>query len=309
MTCLYDFLAPAYDPAFGAIFRPFRERAFEHVPAMPGATALDLACGTGQNFALLAERLGPRGTIFGVDVSAGMLRRARRRAERLTQLRKPEACQRNSRWLSPALRDDTTGTYSKCALIPEGSQLAATPAGVDAFSEQNRWWRSLRDLTTGYLASIPPGWFWSRSNECRNKESLAMFSSAIDLLQLDAAKMSTASLHPRMIGGQVDLVTCTYGFTAIGSWQAAFANSWDLLAPGGRYLILDVDGRRRNLHTRAVEIATRSNFSRPIWQALRSVCADFRMDYLEPSAHLFGGRLFVASGTKPLAAEARPCPS
>ena len=82
-------------------------------------------------------------------------------------------------------------------------------------------------------------------------------------------------------------------------WQAAFQNSWNWLKPGGRYLIHDIDGQRRNLHTRAVELATRSHFGDKVWEPLQRACVDFRMDYIEPSAHLFGGRLFVATGTKP----------
>ena len=58
---LYDFLAPAYDPIFESIFRPFRTRAFDHLPELKGATVLDLACGTGQNFPFLVERVGPQG--------------------------------------------------------------------------------------------------------------------------------------------------------------------------------------------------------------------------------------------------------
>jgi ubiquinone/menaquinone biosynthesis C-methylase UbiE len=64
---LYDFLAPVYDPVFESIYRPFRTQALERLPAMKGATVLDLACGTGQNFPFLAERIGPRGKIVSSE--------------------------------------------------------------------------------------------------------------------------------------------------------------------------------------------------------------------------------------------------
>jgi demethylmenaquinone methyltransferase/2-methoxy-6-polyprenyl-1,4-benzoquinol methylase len=46
----------------------------------PGDTVLDVGCGPGSNFDLLRERVGPDGRVVGVDYSAGMVRRARRRA-------------------------------------------------------------------------------------------------------------------------------------------------------------------------------------------------------------------------------------
>lgn len=46
-----------------------------------GATVVDLACGTGLNFALLERAIGPEGRIVGVDLTDAMLARARHRAE------------------------------------------------------------------------------------------------------------------------------------------------------------------------------------------------------------------------------------
>jgi ubiquinone/menaquinone biosynthesis C-methylase UbiE len=39
----------------------------------PGDSVLDIACGTGANFALLDERVGPAGRVVGVDLSPDML--------------------------------------------------------------------------------------------------------------------------------------------------------------------------------------------------------------------------------------------
>jgi ubiquinone/menaquinone biosynthesis C-methylase UbiE len=205
---LYDFLAPMYDPVLESIYRPFRTRSLEALPASAGASVLDLACGTGQNFSFLAGRIGAQGKIIGVDVSSGMLRRA----------------------------------------------------------------------------------------ACRVKRSGL---ANVILLQTDAACFSSSRLEAETELRCVDLVTCTYGFTSIREWEAAFWSSWQLLRPGGVYVIHDVDGQKRNMHTLAVEMITRCDFSLKVWRPLKSACHDFRMDYLDPSAHLFGGRLFVACGTKP----------
>jgi ubiquinone/menaquinone biosynthesis C-methylase UbiE len=199
---LYDFLAPAYDPVFEAIYLPFRRRALAMLPAMEGATVLDLACGTGQNFPLLAGRIGGKGKIIGVDISSGMLKRASVRL--------------NSH-----------------------------------------------------------GWFNA------------------SLVQMDATQADYAAVPP------VDFVVCTYSFTSMRHWEKAFHAAWSLLRPGGVFLIHDIAAETRNFHVLAVELATHSHFRQKVWRPLQDASLDFRMDYIDPSAHLFGGRLFVAYGTKP----------
>jgi len=206
---LYDFLAPAYDLAFEKIYRPFRERAFRRLPDLAGACVLDLACGTGQNFPLLAQRVGKEGHIIGLDISHGMLHRARRRA--------------------------------------------------------NLW---------------PNGPRWT-------------------LIHAPAADLSSALLERSARRPRVDFILCTYGFTSMRQPEAAFRASWNVLKPGGGYGILDIYAARPTLHARAVEWTTRSRFTSSAWHPLSEASADFRMDYLEPSAHLFGGKLFGAWGTKP----------
>ena len=217
---LYDFLAPAYEPVFKSIFQPFRSRALQRLPELTGAVVLDLACGTGLNFPTVAEKIGARGKVIGVDISSGMLARAQRRVDH-------------------------------------------------------------------------EGW------------------PNFTLIQMNAAELSISALKAYAGITSLDYVVCTYGFTSMGERRTAFQLSWVLLRPGGGYLIHDIDGQKRNLHTRAVEIATGCDFSQPVWEPLERECIDFRMDYLDPSAHLFGGRLFVACGTKPTTAAppSSPCPS
>jgi ubiquinone/menaquinone biosynthesis C-methylase UbiE len=58
-----------------------RLRAVGALHLHPGATVLDLACGTGLNFPLLERAIGPGGRIVGVDLTDAMLALARRRVE------------------------------------------------------------------------------------------------------------------------------------------------------------------------------------------------------------------------------------
>jgi len=84
----YDRFARVYDPLIEGIYRPYREdlaAALEPGPG-PADILLDLACGTGQNFAALSTRL-PGAHLIGVDLSPGMLQRAQKRAARLPHRR------------------------------------------------------------------------------------------------------------------------------------------------------------------------------------------------------------------------------
>lgn len=83
---LYDRLAPVYDAVAAAYdlvgSGRFHRRAVEALGLRPGDTAVDLACGTGANLPHLAGAVGPTGRVVGVDLSPGMLERARQRVER-----------------------------------------------------------------------------------------------------------------------------------------------------------------------------------------------------------------------------------
>jgi ubiquinone/menaquinone biosynthesis C-methylase UbiE len=96
-----------------------------------GACVLDLPCGTGQSFDLLVPAVGPAGAVLGMDRSGGMLRRARRRAERAewdnVTLRKASAAEVDAELLAGAVaRPDVDGVL--CAL-----GLTALPEWEAAF--------------------------------------------------------------------------------------------------------------------------------------------------------------------------------
>lgn len=84
VTRLYDRMARIYDLALlpyrlAGVTR--RRRALvARLGLRRGDTVADLGCGTGANLAFLVEAVGPEGRVVGVDLSAGMLARARRLA-------------------------------------------------------------------------------------------------------------------------------------------------------------------------------------------------------------------------------------
>jgi S-adenosylmethionine-diacylgycerolhomoserine-N-methlytransferase len=80
----YERLARIYDWANlePLLYARARARAIELVELRPGAKVLDVACGTGVNFAPIEQRIGPSGRLVGVDLTPQMLGRARARATR-----------------------------------------------------------------------------------------------------------------------------------------------------------------------------------------------------------------------------------
>lgn len=72
--------APGYDQRTEA-FRRFREVLVDRLPLRPGDTVLDVGCGTGLCLPLLQDKIGPSGTIVGIDESQEMLDVAARRVD------------------------------------------------------------------------------------------------------------------------------------------------------------------------------------------------------------------------------------
>ena len=78
---MFDRLAPRYD-GMSAVVSAFQEprwrrRVVAATGVGPGMGAIDVATGTGKLAGSLADRVGPFGRVVGIDVSRGMLERAR----------------------------------------------------------------------------------------------------------------------------------------------------------------------------------------------------------------------------------------
>ena len=82
IVATYDAIAPWYDRLVG----PFHGRTCELAIALadidPGDRVVELGTGPGRGAVALADRVGPEGTVIGIDAAPGMLDRARRRIGR-----------------------------------------------------------------------------------------------------------------------------------------------------------------------------------------------------------------------------------
>jgi demethylmenaquinone methyltransferase/2-methoxy-6-polyprenyl-1,4-benzoquinol methylase len=101
----YDLTSRLY-PAPGYPQVGQRRRAVQALRLRPGDTVIDMACGTGLNFSLLQEAVGPEGWIVGVDLTDAMLDQARSRIE--------------------------TNSWSNLSLVQADAAEFDFPAGIDA---------------------------------------------------------------------------------------------------------------------------------------------------------------------------------
>ncbi len=78
----YDRIVPLYDPIILGSYNRAREATAGQLRPEQGQTVLDVACGTGENFRYILERIGNTGLVIGTDFSKGMLAQAQRKIEK-----------------------------------------------------------------------------------------------------------------------------------------------------------------------------------------------------------------------------------
>ena len=131
----YDITSRFY-PVPGYPQRAQRRRAVRALGLGPGDTVIDIACGTGLNFALIEEVIGPPGRIIGVDLTDAMLAQAQDRIEtngwRNISLVLSDAAEFDF----PTEVDAVVSTYA-LSQVPECAEVIAR--GAAALSAGGRW--------------------------------------------------------------------------------------------------------------------------------------------------------------------------
>ncbi len=74
----YDYSVQLYR-LLGFRLQTYRRMAVDALELQPGDTVVEIGCGTGENFGLLHDRVGPSGRIIGVDLTDAMLEQAARK--------------------------------------------------------------------------------------------------------------------------------------------------------------------------------------------------------------------------------------
>jgi ubiquinone/menaquinone biosynthesis C-methylase UbiE len=149
----YDVTSRLY-PAPGYPQRAQRLRAVRALGLRPGASVVDMACGTGLNFDLIEEAIGPGGRLIGVDLTDAMLARAQDRIAtngwRNISLVQADAADFDF----PAGVDAILSTYA-LSQVPECAAVIAH--GAAALSGGGRWVvldLKVPDNTPGRLAQL-----------------------------------------------------------------------------------------------------------------------------------------------------------
>ena len=117
-------------------------------------------------------------------------------------------------------------------------------------------------------------------------------------LEIDAGLLSKSEFERNTDLTGVDGIFCGLGLTAIDNWELVFNDLFDLLNPGGRFVIYDVHAEKKTPHRFAVELVARADLSRECWKPLECVTDDFNREILSDDISKFGGNLYVAHGTK-----------
>jgi len=79
MERLYSFYCPFYDYVFGQLLGPGRRRSFNYLPHRPHQKILEIGVGPGSTL----EYYPSPSNIIGIDISASMIQRARKKAATL----------------------------------------------------------------------------------------------------------------------------------------------------------------------------------------------------------------------------------
>ncbi|MBC8370326.1 MAG: methyltransferase domain-containing protein [Planctomycetes bacterium] len=205
----YDSFSNIYDYSVELVYKKYRSKVVDKLNVQPDAVVLDLACGTGPNHPHLVERMSGEGLIVAVDYSAGMIERARKKAQQ-------------------------------------------------------------------------KGW------------------DNIVFIQQDACKLTLQDIE-NAVGHavQINHVIVTLGLSVIPNWQDVFASTFDLLSPGGSYVIFDIHTTRWVPQTWLVKMAAQADTYRQTWKALDACSDEFEFEYLPGSAHVHGGQPFIAVGKRP----------
>jgi ubiquinone/menaquinone biosynthesis C-methylase UbiE len=149
----YDVTSRLY-PVPGYPHRALRLRAIRALGLRAGDSVIDLACGTGLNFPLLQDVIGPDGRIVGVDLTDAMLAQARHRIETNgwsnISLVQADAAEFDF----PSEVDAILSTYAM-SQVPRCAEVIAH--GAAALSGGGRWVVldvKVPDSTPGWLAEL-----------------------------------------------------------------------------------------------------------------------------------------------------------
>ncbi len=144
----------------GQIYQPFTRRVFVEAGITTGMSVLDVGCGPGEVSLLVADLVGPSGSVLGIDASADMLEVARIRAQ-TAGLAHVSFQSADLRSLTLDLQFDALVGRFILMHLPEPAAVlrqlvqAVRPSGIVVFQEY--------DLSSFADAYYPPSSLWEQT--------------------------------------------------------------------------------------------------------------------------------------------------
>lgn len=139
---IYDERAGIYDLVVwlyylvGMPIGRWRRMVVDALSLQPGDTVVEIGCGTGLNFRLLEQAVGSEGKIIGVDLSMGMLEKARARIRAAGWHNVELVCAAASDFSFP---DDTGGILATGVLTYEPEYDEVIKRGARALGPGRKW--------------------------------------------------------------------------------------------------------------------------------------------------------------------------
>lgn len=148
----YDFTVQLYH-LLGFRMAFYRKRAIELLHLKAGDTVVDIACGTGANFSLLQQKIGPNGRIVGVDFTDAMLTKAQERVEE-NHWRNVELVRSDvAAYQFPEKVDGVISTFA-IIYVPEFDEVIRN--GSNSLAAQGRFVLLDFKLPTGWISCLAP---------------------------------------------------------------------------------------------------------------------------------------------------------
>jgi demethylmenaquinone methyltransferase/2-methoxy-6-polyprenyl-1,4-benzoquinol methylase len=209
----YDFTANLY---YLNGFREwaYRRQAVEALHLQPGATVVEIGCGTGLNFPLLQAVIGPEGRIIGVDLTDAMVQQARQRVADNGWSNVDLVLNDAANFVFPAGVDGILSTFA-LTLAPEYDGVIRR--GSEALAPGGRWVILDFKLPDNRLAALAP--------------LMALLTAPFGVRLEMADRHPWASIERYLPNSQMNEFYGGFVYIAVGERGASISHSTDTAQP------------------------------------------------------------------------------
>jgi ubiquinone/menaquinone biosynthesis C-methylase UbiE len=135
--------------------------------------------------------------------------------------------------------------------------------------------------------------------KARERTRRNRWESLVRLIEYDARALSRELMSDLIPDGtEVDRVLFTLALSVIPDWERVFRKSFELLAAGGRCVIMDGYAPRSGPFARLEERIASADMRRRVWEPLAELSSDYEEEDVSRRENLWN-QVIVASGVKP----------